>query len=74
MLFFKKRKPVEEVPTAMEIARQELYNAIEHRNHILTNFDNVSPEYFEVANAELTAATMAVDACVKKLKIIEARA
>lgn len=72
MLF--RRKPVEKVPTALEIAREELYAAIEHRKHVIENFNNVLPEYFEVANAELTAATMKVDACVKKLKIIEATA
>lgn len=72
MLF--RRKPVEKVPTALEIAREELYVAIEHRKHVIENFNNVLPEYFEVANAELTAATMEVDACVKKLKIIEATA
>lgn len=72
MLF--RRKPVEKVPIALEIAREELYVAIEHRKHVIENFNNVLPEYFEVANAELTAATMEVDACVKKLKIIEATA
>lgn len=72
MLFFKRRKPVEQVPSALEIARAEFHAAVERRNHILENFDNVLPEYFEVANAELTAATMEVDACTKKLKIIQA--
>ena len=36
------------------------------------NPDNVLPEYFEVANAELTAANMEVDACTRKLKILQA--
>ena len=52
MLFLKKRKPVETVPTAMDIAREELYAAIAQRNLVLANFDNVAPEYFEIANAD----------------------
>ena len=71
MSLFKRRKPVEQL-SALETARMEFYMAVERRNDMLKNFDNVLPEYFEVANAKLTAATMEVDACAKRLKILQA--
>jgi hypothetical protein len=70
MLF--RRKRVEKVPTALDMAREEFFAAVAERNRILENFDNVLPEFFDIANAELTAATMAVDVCTKKVKMLEA--
>ena len=69
-MFFK-RKPTEVIPTALQMAQQELFAAIENRKRVLVNFDNAEPEYFEIANNELTAANLAVDMCMRKLKLLQ---
>lgn len=70
-MFFK-RKPTEVIKSTLQMsAREELFAAIENRKRALVNFDNALPEYFEIANNELTAANLAVDMCMKKLKMLE---
>lgn len=65
------RETVKE-PTQLEVARQELFAAARHRDRMLTNFNNALPEFFEIANQELTIAQMTVDVCMKKVKLLTA--
>ena len=65
------RETVKE-PTQLEVARQELFAATRHRDRMLTNFNNALPEFFEIANQELTIAQMTVDVCMKKVKLLTA--
>lgn len=64
------RETVKE-PTQLEVARQELFAAVRHRDRMLTNFNNALPEFFEIANQELTIAQMTVDVRMKKVKLLE---
>ena len=66
------RETVKE-PTQLEVARQELFAATRHRDRMLTNFNNALPEFFEIANQELTIAQMTVDVCMKKVKLLTAQ-
>jgi hypothetical protein len=70
MSFFK-RKNVKVVPAAIIAAREELFSAVAHRNRAMANFNNAEPEFFEIANNELTAANLAVDTCMRKIKVLE---
>lgn len=63
------RETVKE-PTQLEVARQELFAATRHRDRMLANFNNAMPEFFEVANEELTLAQMQVDILTKKVKLL----
>lgn len=63
------RETVKE-PTQLEVACQELFAATRHRDRMLTNFNNALPEFFEIANQELTIAQMTVDVCMKKVKLL----
>ena len=65
------RETVKE-PTQLEVARQELFAATRYRDRMLTNFNNALPEFFEIANQELTIAQMTVDVCMKKVKLLTA--
>ena len=65
------RETVKE-PTQLEVARQELFAATRNRDRMLTNFNNALPEFFEIANEELTIAQMTVDVCMKKVKLLTA--
>ena len=65
------RETVKE-PTQLEVARQELFAATRHRDRMLTNFNNALPEFFDVANEELTIAQMQVNVLMKKVKLLEA--
>lgn len=58
--------------TQLEVARQELFAATRHRDRMLTNFNNALPEFFEVANEELTIAQMQVNVLMKKVKLLGA--
>jgi len=64
------RETVKE-PTQLEVARQELFAAVRHRDRMLTNFNNALPEFFDIANQELTIAQMTVDVRMKKVKLLE---
>lgn len=64
------RETVKE-PTQLEVARQELFAAVRHRDRMLTNFNNALPEFFDIANQELTIAQMIVDVRMKKVKLLE---
>lgn len=64
------RETVKE-PTQLEVARQELFVAVRHRDRMLTNFNNALPEFFDIANQELTIAQMTVDVRMKKVKLLE---
>ena len=59
-------------PTQLEVARQELFAATRHRDRMRTNFNNALPEFFDVANEELTIAQMQVNVLMKKVKLLEA--
>ena len=65
------RETVKE-PTQLEVARQELFAATRHRDRMLINFNNALPEFFEIANEELTIAQMQVDVLMKKVKLLGA--
>lgn len=65
------RETVKE-PTQLEVARQELFAATRHRDRMLTNFNNALPEFFDVANEELTIAQMQVNVLMKKVKLLGA--
>ena len=65
------RETVKE-PTQLEVARQKLFAATRHRDRMLTNFNNALPEFFEIANEELTIAQMQVDVLMKKVKLLGA--
>ena len=47
---------------------EEYLEAIRAFNHAKANFNNAEPDFFEAANAELTAAQERVDALVKEMK------
>lgn len=65
------RETVKE-PTQLEVARQELFAATRYRDRMLTNFNNALPEFFDVANEELTIAQMQVNVLMKKVKLLGA--
>ena len=65
------RETVKE-PTQLEVARQELFAAARYRDRMLTNFNNALPEFFEIANQELTIAQMQLDVCMQKVKLLSA--
>lgn len=73
-MFFNRKytRAMNKVKTSLQLsAREELFAAIENRKRALVNFNNALPEYFEIANNELTAANLAVDMCMRKLKMLE---
>ena len=47
---------------------EEYLEAIRELNYAKANFNNAEPDFFEAANAELTAARARVDALVKEMK------
>jgi hypothetical protein len=61
-----KKKKV--VLTAYEAAVQEFHRATEEYLLAQENFSNALPEYFDIANRELTIAKVAVDTSLKKVK------
>ena len=56
---------------ALDLAREEMFAATEYRDRMIDNFNNALPEFFEVANLELTIAQLQVDTCLKKLKLLQ---
>ena len=55
-------------PTPYEMAMHDFQAATREYQRAQTNFNNALPEYFEIANDELTIARTRLDACHKKLK------
>ena len=58
-------------PTPYEIAVKDFFAATRELQRAQSNFDNALPEYFEIANDELTIARTRVDVCNKKLKALQ---
>ena len=56
------------VPSEKEILLQEYEEAISLLRIAEQNFEYASPEFFEVANQELTVARLKNDAILKKMK------
>lgn len=52
----------------LELCKKEYFDALERLRIAESNFQNSIPECFELANAELTAARMRVDATRNILK------
>ena len=53
-------------------AARAMREAIEDRDIKLNNFHNCTPEFFEVANRELTMAQERVDICLSKYRQMSA--
>lgn len=51
-----------------EIMTNEYFEALRALNRARENFDNAEPEFFEAANAELTAAMERVNAFVREMR------
>jgi hypothetical protein len=52
-------------------AARAMREAIEDRDIKLRNFHNCTPEFFEVANRELTMAQEKVDICLSKYRQVQ---
>ena len=63
-------KKKEVVLTAYESAVQEFRQATAAYQLAQVNFANAFPEYFDIANRELTIARAAVDLAMKKVKML----
>ena len=55
---------------SLESAREELHQAKKRVEQMRTNFDNALPEFFEIANMELTIAEQQLRACYMKVKLL----
>ena len=64
-----KRKPKELTP--YEMAVLNVQDAATNLRHAQANFNNASPDYFEVANTELTAARHKFDAALREAKALQ---
>lgn len=56
--------------TLRDIVVQDFFSAARELERAQVNFDNAIPEYFEIANAELTIAKLRLDVCAKKIKAL----
>lgn len=66
-MFFAKQ-----VKSAYETAIEEFFQAVENVKHAQSNFNNALPEFFEIANSELTIAQMKCDIAQKKVRQLKA--
>lgn len=55
---------------ALESARVEMFQAQKRLEQVRTNFDNALPEFFEVANMELSIAEEQLRACIMKVRLL----
>jgi hypothetical protein len=67
-LFLMRKKQV--VPTAYDEAVQEFHKANAVYQHAQANFANALPEYFDIANRELSIARASVDLAMRKVKLL----
>ena len=56
------------IPSERELLLKEYKEAISHLRIAEQNFEYASPEFFEVANQELTLARLKNDMVLKKMK------
>ena len=56
------------IPSEKELLLREYREAISCLKLAEQNFDNASPEFFEIANQELTLARLKNDMVLKKMK------
>lgn len=56
--------------TPYEIAVQEVFNASVAVRQAMSNFNNATPEYFIIANQELTTAQQRYSIAVQKVKML----
>lgn len=63
-----KSKPI----SLLDATKEELFRSIRELQAAKDNFDNAIPEFFEVANIELTIAQQRVDALILKCKLLAA--
>ena len=52
-----------------ELLLREYEEAVSYLKIAEQNFDNASPEFFEIANQELTVARLKNDTVLKKMKV-----
>lgn len=52
-------------------AIKAVHEAVKHREAMLDNFNNCEPEFFDIANSELTIANMNLEICLKKARMLE---
>ena len=74
MIFFASKKPVKKkkVDPLYEAAKREMFAALAQRDQMLDNFNNCLPEFFDLANQELTLAQAHLSVCIKRVKMLEA--
>ncbi len=60
----------EKSKTVFELAVEEFFSAAAEVRRARTNFNNATPEFFEVANAELSVAIAKFEAIQKKVKML----
>lgn len=60
--------------TPYELAVKEFHIAAAAYRHAEANFHNAFPEYFEIANQELTAARTRVDSAMQRVRILHQEA
>ena len=63
------RKKVVEL-TPYEVAVKEFHMATAACRHAEANFHNAFPEYFDIANQELTAARARVDTAMQRVRLL----
>lgn len=59
----------EKAKTPFEIAVDEFFNAAKEVRRAEENFNNASPEFFDIANEELTIAKKNYELAGKKVKM-----
>jgi hypothetical protein len=67
-LFFMRKKVI--LVTAYDDAVKEFRKATADYHTAQVNFSNALPEYFEIANRELTIAQARVDMAMQKIRIL----
>lgn len=61
---------MKKVKTPYEVAVDNFFSAAAGVRRAQTNFDNALPEFFEIANEELSIAIAHLSACEKKVKAL----
>ena len=56
------------MPSERELLLKEYEEAVSHLRIAEQNFEYATPEFFEIANQELTVARLKNDAILKKMK------
>ena len=69
-LFFMRRKAEPVVLTAYDEAVKEFHNATAAYRSAQVNFQNAVPEFFDIANRELTLAQARVDMAMQRVRLL----